>query len=76
MPKEKKESLSNLREKTKYEKPEDVEELEKELKERGRLMVGWISKLVTSRMEDIEGASKEAKSSPSSKEKEDERWSE
>ena len=76
MPKEKKESLGNLREKTKYEKPEDVEELEKELKERGRLMVGWISKLVTSRMEDIEGGSKETKSSASSKEKEDERWSE
>jgi len=76
MPKEKKESLGNLREKTKYEKPEDIEELEKELKERGRLMVGWISKLVTSKIEDIEGASKETKSSALSKEKEDERWSE
>jgi hypothetical protein len=34
-----------------FEKPEDIEELENELKDRGRLLVGWISKLVISKMD-------------------------
>jgi len=75
MLKEEKKILGNIIEKSSsYKKPEDIEELEKELKERGRLMAGWISKLVNSRMEDIEEVFKETKSV--SKKEEDEKWDE